>query len=69
MRWRPCRLGLCRCEFEGFGAKPLRADDCDEAIWQDALDGGVGSEVFELAHLKAANQRESLTAISKTDVP
>ena len=47
-------------EFEGFGAKPLRADDGDEAIWQNALDGGVRSEVFELAHREAANQRGRL---------
>jgi hypothetical protein len=56
-------------EFEGFGAKPLRVDDGDEAIWQDALDGGVRSEIFELAHRKAAKHREALAAIGKTDIP
>jgi hypothetical protein len=55
-------------EFEGFGAKPLRADDGDEAIWQNALDGGVRSEVFELAHREAANQRGSLAEIGETDI-
>ena len=56
-------------EFEGLGAKPLRADDGDEAIWQDALDGGVRPKVFELAHRKAAKHREALAAIGKTDIP
>jgi hypothetical protein len=33
------------------------------------LDRGVRSEVFELAHRKAAKHRESFAATGKTDIP
>ena len=34
-------------QLERLGAEPLHADDRDEAVRQDAADGGVGLEVFE----------------------
>ena len=49
-------------QFERFRAEPLHADDGDEAIRQDASHGGVGLEVFELAHLKVA-RADLLTAL------
>jgi len=38
-------------ELEGFRAEPLRVHDGDQAIWQDAVHRGVGSKIFELAHI------------------
>ena len=58
-RWRPCRRRLVG-QLERLGAEPLHADDRDEAVRQDAADGGVGLEVFEPAH--AARSRETTTS-------
>ena len=44
-------------EFERLGAEPLDADDRHEGVGQDAPDGGVGLNVFELDH--AASLRAS----------
>ena len=41
-------------QFDRCRPEPLRVDHGDEAIRQNALHRGVGSEVFKLAHLKVA---------------
>ncbi len=41
--------GLVR-EFERLRAEPLDADDGDKPVRQNAAHGGVGRELFELAH-------------------
>ena len=48
-----CHLALGRLvgEFQGGGAIPLNIDDGHQAIWQDAPNGGVGFQVFEMSHL------------------
>jgi hypothetical protein len=38
-------------QLERLGAKPLHADDGDEAVRQEATDGGVRPEIFELDHV------------------
>ena len=48
---RDLAFGVFVGEFEGLRAVPLRVDDGDQTIWQDALDRGIGSKVFELAHI------------------
>jgi len=42
-------------EFEGFGAKPLRVDDGDEAIWQDAWTEALGRRSSSLLIAKRPN--------------
>ena len=37
-------------QFERLGPEPLRGHHGDQRIGEDALDGGVRSEVFESAH-------------------
>jgi hypothetical protein len=37
-------------KFEGFGAKPLDADDGNKLIGEDTSDGGGGLQVFETDH-------------------
>ena len=51
IRQRDLSAGVLIGEFEGLGAKPLRADDGDQTVGQDSLDGRFRSEVFELAHI------------------
>src|SRR6266478_6367327 len=58
-RWTPCtRSPPCRWvlvgEFERLRAEPLDAHHGDESVGQDATDGGVRSEFFELAHALGA---------------
>ena len=43
-------------QLERLGAEPLHADDRDEAVREDAADGGVGREIFELGHAKPAGR-------------
>ena len=38
-------------EFERLGAEPLDADDRNQAIWQNALNGGVGRSSSSLLML------------------
>ena len=34
-------------QFDGVFPVPLHIDHCDEAVFEDALDGGVGCEFFQ----------------------
>jgi hypothetical protein len=45
----------------GLGAELLHVDDGDETVGQDATDGGVGLEVFEMAHASNSGEAEKET--------
>ena len=42
--------GVLVGELQGLGAEPLDIDDRHGCVGQDAANGGVGSQVFELGH-------------------
>ena len=42
-------------KLQGFGAVPLHVDDRDEAVGQDATEGGIGLEIFEADHRRRPN--------------
>jgi hypothetical protein len=48
--------GVFGGQLDGLGTKPLHGDDGDETVGQDAMDRGVGLEIFETAHARHSGE-------------